>query len=163
MLGSSIRSGYFPKTTRNKYQWRTRCSRRPIRRVYNSRRDSSRRFVGVCKSSLLVCGECPRERVQGQFRVEYLYNRDTVASVGLLMSKTLPFTTTNTTIKTFRHALSLDEVCTLSHSCLHPVPSIYSPHALLTCSVARNSVPTSITASHQTQPEQSKTSPPRWG
>lgn len=35
--------------------------------------------------------------------------RDTVASVGVLRSRTLPFTTTNTTIKTFRHALSLDE------------------------------------------------------
>lgn len=35
--------------------------------------------------------------------------RDTVASVGVIRSKTLPFTTANTTIKTFRHALSLDE------------------------------------------------------
>lgn len=41
--------------------------------------------------------------------VEFLGVWDTVASVGLLRSKTLPFTTTNTTIKTFRHALSLDE------------------------------------------------------
>ena len=32
-----------------------------------------------------------------------------MASVGLIRSKTLPFTTTNTTIRTFRHALSLDE------------------------------------------------------
>ena len=38
------------------------------------------------------------------------HDRDTVASVGVLTTKNLPFTTTNTTIKTFRHALSLDEV-----------------------------------------------------
>ena len=35
-------------------------------------------------------------------------NRDTVASVGLLPA-TLPFTKSNTAIKVFRHALSLDE------------------------------------------------------
>jgi len=41
--------------------------------------------------------------------IEFVGVWDTVASVGLLTSRTLPFTTTNTTIKTFRHALSLDE------------------------------------------------------
>lgn len=35
--------------------------------------------------------------------------RDTVASTGVIMSRTLPFTTNNASIKTFRHALSLDE------------------------------------------------------
>jgi uncharacterized protein (DUF2235 family) len=35
-------------------------------------------------------------------------NRDTVASVGLLMPQTLPFVS-NDTIKHFRHAISLDE------------------------------------------------------
>lgn len=35
--------------------------------------------------------------------------RDTVASIGLLTRKTLPFVTNNTTIRTFRHALALDE------------------------------------------------------
>lgn len=34
---------------------------------------------------------------------------DTVASVGLILRRDLPFTTTNTQIRTFRHALSLDE------------------------------------------------------
>ncbi|KAH9947605.1 hypothetical protein B0H21DRAFT_323664 [Amylocystis lapponica] len=34
---------------------------------------------------------------------------DTVSSVGVLVGRTLPFTMANTTIKTFRHALSLDE------------------------------------------------------
>ncbi|KAI0086458.1 hypothetical protein BDY19DRAFT_344031 [Irpex rosettiformis] len=42
-------------------------------------------------------------------QIEFVGVWDTVASVGVLVSKTLPFTTTNTTIKTFRHALSLDE------------------------------------------------------
>ncbi|KIM40908.1 hypothetical protein M413DRAFT_445679 [Hebeloma cylindrosporum] len=34
---------------------------------------------------------------------------DTVASVGVIMGRTLPFTNSNSSIKTFRHALSLDE------------------------------------------------------
>ncbi|KAI0345858.1 hypothetical protein BDW22DRAFT_1405674 [Trametopsis cervina] len=42
-------------------------------------------------------------------QIDFVGVWDTVASVGLLMSKTLPFTTTNTTIRVFRHALSLDE------------------------------------------------------
>jgi uncharacterized protein (DUF2235 family) len=37
--------------------------------------------------------------------------RDTVASVGILNRRTLPFVGGNNTIKVFRHALSLDEVC----------------------------------------------------
>ena len=36
--------------------------------------------------------------------------RDTVASVGLLYGRNLPFTTNNDAIRVFRHALSLDEV-----------------------------------------------------
>ncbi len=43
-----------------------------------------------------------------------------MASVGVIMERSLPFTTSNTTIKTFRHALSLDEVRapSLSQDCL---------------------------------------------
>jgi len=41
--------------------------------------------------------------------IEFMGVWDTVASVGILMAKTLPFTNSNTSIKTFRHALSLDE------------------------------------------------------
>lgn len=37
-------------------------------------------------------------------------SRDTVAAVGVLMIRTLPFTNFNSSIKVFRHALSLDEV-----------------------------------------------------
>ena len=74
-------------------------------------------------------------------RVTYMFCRDTVASVGLIRSKTLPFTTTNRTIKTFRHALSLDEVyshafaCTavahegLAASSQVPAKPLSSPHA----------------------------------
>ena len=36
--------------------------------------------------------------------------RDTVASVGLLYGRNLPFTTNNEAVRVFRHALSLDEV-----------------------------------------------------
>ncbi|KAH8104636.1 hypothetical protein BXZ70DRAFT_600191 [Cristinia sonorae] len=41
--------------------------------------------------------------------IEFVGVWDTVASVGVLLTRNLPFTTANTTIKTFRHALSLDE------------------------------------------------------
>ena len=39
--------------------------------------------------------------------------RETVSGVGIIMTKTLPFTTKNELIKVFRQALSLDEVCEL--------------------------------------------------
>ncbi|KAG5735872.1 hypothetical protein E4T56_gene3851 [Termitomyces sp. T112] len=42
-------------------------------------------------------------------KVEFVGVWDTVASVGMLASRTLPFTNSNKAIKTFRHALSLDE------------------------------------------------------
>ncbi|KDQ62836.1 hypothetical protein JAAARDRAFT_66375 [Jaapia argillacea MUCL 33604] len=42
-------------------------------------------------------------------QIEFVGVWDTVASVGLLRNKTLPFTKSNETIKIFRHALSLDE------------------------------------------------------
>lgn len=41
--------------------------------------------------------------------IDFMGVWDTVASVGVIMSKTLPFTNSNNSIKTFRHALSLDE------------------------------------------------------
>jgi uncharacterized protein (DUF2235 family) len=43
--------------------------------------------------------------------------RDTVASVGVVMGRSLPFTDSNKAIKTFRHALALDEV-SLTIACL---------------------------------------------
>lgn len=39
-----------------------------------------------------------------------MINRDTVSSVGLVMSRSLPFVEVNTTIRVFRQALALDEV-----------------------------------------------------
>ncbi|KAF5340127.1 hypothetical protein D9758_013148 [Tetrapyrgos nigripes] len=42
-------------------------------------------------------------------RIEFMGVWDTVAGVGVVMSKSLPFSLNNTSIKTFRHALSLDE------------------------------------------------------
>ncbi|GAW01068.1 hypothetical protein LENED_002638 [Lentinula edodes] len=41
--------------------------------------------------------------------IEFLGVWDTVASVGVIATKTLPFTSDNSSIKTFRQALSLDE------------------------------------------------------
>jgi len=41
--------------------------------------------------------------------------RDTVASVGLLYGRNLPFTMSNEAVRVFRHALSLDEV-SIHHS-----------------------------------------------
>ncbi|KZV71100.1 hypothetical protein PENSPDRAFT_650993 [Peniophora sp. CONT] len=41
--------------------------------------------------------------------IEFIGVWDTVASVGLLTRRTLPFVTNNTAIRTFRHALALDE------------------------------------------------------
>ncbi|TFK71280.1 hypothetical protein BDN72DRAFT_469478 [Pluteus cervinus] len=42
-------------------------------------------------------------------QIEFMGVWDTVSSVGVLMSRTLPFTNSNASVKTFRHALSLDE------------------------------------------------------
>ncbi|KAF7314983.1 DUF2235 domain-containing protein [Mycena indigotica] len=42
-------------------------------------------------------------------KIDFLGCWETVASVGVLMGRTLPFTAINSSIKTFRHALALDE------------------------------------------------------
>ncbi|KAH9922868.1 uncharacterized protein BXZ73DRAFT_51265 [Epithele typhae] len=44
-----------------------------------------------------------------EVQIEFVGVWETVSSTGVIMSRTLPFTTTNATIKTFRQALSLDE------------------------------------------------------
>ena len=84
-------------------------------------------------------------------RVTYMFCRDTVASVGLIRSKTLPFTTTNRTIKTFRHALSLDEV--YFHAFCMQGSRSRGP-----CSVEPSSGQTSIIASRRTRATQSQIS-----
>ncbi|EIN07594.1 hypothetical protein PUNSTDRAFT_103627 [Punctularia strigosozonata HHB-11173 SS5] len=48
---------------------------------------------------------------------------ETVASVGVLWNKNLPFTTANTTVKTFRQALALDEHRVKFLPSLYPRPS----------------------------------------
>jgi hypothetical protein len=49
-----------------------------------------------------------------------MINRDTVASVGLIMSRSLPFVEVNTTIRVFRQALALDEVRDRRHMIAPP-------------------------------------------
>ena len=67
--------------------------------------------------------------------------RDTVASVGSLISKTLPFVANNVTIKTFRHALSLDEVrCQATLTLRHVDADIHR------ASIGPSSAPISTTA-----------------
>lgn len=44
-----------------------------------------------------------------EVKIEFLGVWDTVASVGVFIKRTLPFTNSNRSIKTFRHALALDE------------------------------------------------------
>lgn len=58
--------------------------------------------------------------------------RDTISSVGFLTSKSLPFTSSNSAIKTFRHALALDEV-SFPHS-ISSV-SIEMPYSVVPCTV----------------------------
>lgn len=43
-------------------------------------------------------------------KIEFVGVWDTVASVGVIASRTLPFTNSNSSIRVFRHALALDEV-----------------------------------------------------
>ncbi len=48
-------------------------------------------------------------------KLRQLVHRDTVGSVGVVMGKSLPFVDENTTVRVFRHGLSLDEVCEVGH------------------------------------------------
>ncbi|KAG6885643.1 hypothetical protein C0993_011777 [Termitomyces sp. T159_Od127] len=60
------------------------------------------------KNGLELCAGFKKTFCQ-DVKVEFVGVWDTVASVGVLASRTLPFTNSNKAIKTFRHALSLDE------------------------------------------------------
>ncbi|KAI0044657.1 hypothetical protein FA95DRAFT_1583670 [Auriscalpium vulgare] len=57
--------------------------------------------------------------------IEFVGVWDTVASVGVVLTRTLPFVATNTTIRTFRQALALDEHRALFRPNLYhrPVPT----------------------------------------
>jgi len=60
------------------------------------------------KSGIQLCAGFKETYCQS-VNVEFMGVWDTVASVGVIMGRTLPFTNSNSSIKTFRHALSLDE------------------------------------------------------
>ena len=70
-------------------------------------------MFGVCLGSDPSWPSCP-QNVRRPPNLIKSINRDTVASVGIILSKSLPFVTTNTAIRVFRQAISLDEVCTVS-------------------------------------------------
>lgn len=53
----------------------------------------------------------PLHQISGM-TVDSASRRDTVASVGILNRRTLPFVGANNMIRVFRQALALDEVCT---------------------------------------------------
>jgi len=57
--------------------------------------------------------------------------RDTVGSVGILNRRTLPFVGANNTIRVFRQALSLDEVCKTKHT--YPPLAIWRSRAFMGC------------------------------
>lgn len=59
--------------------------------------------------------------------IEFVGVWDTVQSTGVLLSRSLPFTDSNTSIKTFRHALALDEHRTRFQSDLYHRPQTDAP------------------------------------
>ncbi|KAJ7601159.1 hypothetical protein C8J56DRAFT_1038764 [Mycena floridula] len=67
-----------------------------------------------------------KERFSQDVKVEFLGVWDTVCSVGVV-GKCLPFTSSNNAIKTFRHALALDERRTRFRPNLYHRPSSPSP------------------------------------
>ncbi|KAG6835925.1 hypothetical protein H0H93_013260, partial [Arthromyces matolae] len=60
------------------------------------------------KTGLNLCSGFKQTFCQ-DVKVEFVGVWDTVASVGIIAGRTLPFTNSNKAIKTFRHALALDE------------------------------------------------------
>ncbi|KAK1221590.1 hypothetical protein PQX77_015603 [Marasmius sp. AFHP31] len=50
-----------------------------------------------------------KETYSSSVDIEFMGLWDTVSSVGVVMTRSLPFTNSNTSIRTFRHALALDE------------------------------------------------------
>jgi len=60
-------------------------------------------------SAGLLLSKGYKETYCREVNIEFIGVWDTVSSVGIIAGKTLPFVASNTAIKTFRHALSLDE------------------------------------------------------
>jgi len=65
-------------------------------------------YQRTSKAGIKLCAGFKQTYCQN-VTIEFMGVWDTVASVGIIMGKTLPFTNSNSAIKTFRHALSLDE------------------------------------------------------
>jgi len=61
------------------------------------------------EEGLLLCKGFKQTYCQSVM-VDFVGVWDTVASVGVIMGRSLPFTNSNESIRTFRHALALDEV-----------------------------------------------------
>jgi len=109
-LGSCTRLDSYPRIMNHKLLSHTRCTSAPTRKDSRYVPDSSRPIAELLPSILWGFGGSPAHA-----NITFLWNyffmgRDTVASVGVIMGRTLPFTNSNSSIKTFRHALSLDEV-----------------------------------------------------
>src|SRR6266403_2382751 len=75
---------------------------------------------------------CPCKVFWSTQKLRQLIHRDTVASVGVVMGRSLPFVDNNSAIKVFRQGLSLDEVCEVGHilwSRFHAVAyTLIAPH-----------------------------------
>ncbi|KAJ7601160.1 hypothetical protein C8J56DRAFT_912301 [Mycena floridula] len=75
-------------------------------------------------------------------KVEFLGVWETVSSVGVVMAKSLPFTSSNEAIKTFRHALALDEHRTKFRPNLYQRPAPNSDNAAEVSSTSKGTSPT---------------------
>ena len=93
-------------TTFSKSLSRTKCTHKVMTSDGNNLLNSRRHSVSMWISILLAFGTSYVSHLLTIFIS--LPIRDTVDSVGLV-PRNLPFTTSNTLVRTFRHALSLDE------------------------------------------------------
>lgn len=85
----------------------TRCTPTRPKKDGSSLVHSKKHSQSTFRLNSLVFGMTTFTRSRFQINY-YLSNRDTVNSVGLIPRR-LPFTTSNTIIRTFRHAVALDE------------------------------------------------------
>ena len=83
------------------------------------------------------CDVCACAHIQAN---PFLSDRDTVASVGIVMGRGLPFVGSNTTIRVFRHALSLDEVCDTVHRTSTRVDTFKRWAPCITCLVLNSTI-----------------------
>ena len=104
-----LRLDSFPKTIMNKFLLHTSSSNGQIRQGMTWQPDSNKPLHRMFLLNLWVFGRSLQALCFLYMTLNW-YNRDTVASTGGLWSKTLPFTNSNSSIRTFWHALSLDEV-----------------------------------------------------